>query len=116
MGEMRLDYRLETALTQLIQQFRANESTALIASDFLILPGILDHLKPGTKLGRVLDLAERSINEQGFDFWQPPETVARMIEVLRAAIAPATDAEAKALLLSLLRDNDPACIASVPLG
>ena len=115
MGEIRLNYRLETALNDLLALFRADESTAFLATEFLISPGIQEHLTPGSKFAKALDEAERSINKQGFDFWQPPHTVSRVIEAIRYAIARATDTEAKAILLSLLQETDPACIATVSL-
>lgn len=114
MGEIRQNYRLETALTDLLALFRADESTAFLATEFLIHPGILENLTRGSKFARALEEAERSINKQGFDFWQPPQPVSQVIEAIRYAIARATDTEAKAILLSLLQETDPACIASVP--
>ena len=115
MGEIRLNYRLETALDDLVALFRADESTLFLASEFLISPGIQENLTRGTRFARALEEAERAINKEGFDFWQPPETLSRMIEKIRYSIARATDSEAKAILLSLLQESDPACIASVPL-
>ena len=116
MGEIKLNYKLDTGLNDLVALFRANESTLFIASEFLISPGVQENLTRGSRFALALQEAEREIYKLGFDFWQPPGTLARMIETVGHAISMATDAEARAILLSLLRENDPTCIASVPLG
>ena len=113
MGQIRLASRLDAALDDLLAPFRQNESTAYIALEFLISPGVLASIPPGSKFARALADAEGSINRQGLDFWQPPASIARMIEVIRQAISGANDEVAKAILLSLLQETDPACIASV---
>ena len=115
MGQIRLASRLDAALDDLLAPFRQNESTAFIALEFLISPGVLASIPPVSKFAWALAEAEGSINRQGLDFWQPPATIARMIEVIRQAISGASDEVAKAILLSLLQESDPACIASVPL-
>jgi hypothetical protein len=88
--------------------FLRDEPTAYIASEFLLAPGIYDTVKPGSKFARALTLGERSIARQGFDWWQPPAALAKLVEITRNELArKPTRSEKIQVLAELLSQDSP---------
>lgn len=115
MGEIRLTSSLSSALDEIIGLFRNKDSAAYIASEFLISSEIQQTFDRRSKFGRALLQAEESVNEHGFQNWQPPRGLSEIIGKLRAALGPTDDEAARRILLSVLSENDPLVIRDVSL-
>ena len=117
MNEITMNFSLNRALDEMVELVRRGEDMRYIASEFMVSPGILHNLRKGSKLERLIRESERSIDEQGFSFWQPPPSMVGLVETVRAAMLDAPDdAAAREVVLSILREDDPALIAAVAVG
>lgn len=105
--------QLDADVQRVIALFRRDETPEFIATEFMMATGLRQAVRRGGKLDRSLQQVEKLIAKDGFEWWSAPFAVRQIVDTVRDKLQSAPYAEARAVILSLLQDDDPQIIREV---